>query len=126
MNWDSFINKIVDVGIEAAKRDYKHKSQQFVLDGSVAGFKACRNKSVSELPKILQEAQDAMNEAIQDSGVDVVWYARGFLNEVGWVCNVVSAALYNQKLPVIIQPTARGMQAAANILGVSEDKKGAN
>lgn len=125
MNWDSFINKVVDLGIAAAKRDYTRPDQQALLAGSLAGFEACRNKSVSEITHLLQKAHEARSQVDIDVA-DNAWYARGFYNEIEWVCNVVSAALYNQNMPVIIQPTARGMQTAAHILGVSEDKKGAS
>lgn len=120
MNWDAFINKIVDLGIEAAKRDYKRPEQKPLLDGSIAGFEACRDKSVVELPKILESAAQARTEAQKYSTTGFL-RAKGFYNEVEWVCNVASAALYNQQLPVIIQPTVRGMQTAARILGIKED-----
>jgi len=37
---------------------------------------------------------------------------------MNWVCNVVSALLMNQGLSTIIQPTARGVLKAAEIVGV--------
>lgn len=114
-DWDDFINKIVELGIDAAKRDYIRPDQKQLLDGSVAGFETCRDKNVVGLVKELQAAQRASEKHF---GTKQHWYYRGFLNEVEWVCNVVSAALYNQQQPVIITPTARGMQTAAQILGV--------
>lgn len=120
MNWDNFINQVVDRGIEAAKRDYTRADQKALLDGSVAGFTACRDTSVTELIKILQKAWKEFAK-VDPSLTESIWFARGYYNEVQWVCNVVSAALYNQNLPVIIQPTARGMRTAAEILGVKEE-----
>lgn len=117
MDWPNFINQIVDLGIDAAKRDYKRPDQEQLLNGSVAGFEACRDKNIVGLVKALQSAQRASKKHF---GTAKHWYYRGFLLEVEWVCNVASAALYNQKQPVIITPTARGMQTAAQILGVKE------
>lgn len=119
MNWDNFINQIVDLGIEAARRDYKRMDQKPLLDGSIAGFEACRDKSVVDLPKILEAAAQERSRA-QSGSTTGILKARGYYNEVEWVCNVASAALYNQGLPVIMQPTARAMQTAAKILGVKE------
>lgn len=113
MNWDNFINQIVDMGIAAAKRDYTRPDQKALLDGSIAGFEACRDKSVTELARILVDLRGPGGVYQSD-----IFYYRGFNNEVTWVCNVVSAALYNQGLPTIIPPTVRGMQTAAKILGV--------
>lgn len=115
MNWDDFVNQIVERGIQAVKRDYTRPDQKSLLDGSIAGFEACRDKSAVELAKILSDLRGPHGVNQSD-----IWYSRGFNNEVEWVCNVVSAALFNQGLPVIIQPTARGMQTAAGILGVKE------
>lgn len=119
MDWDKFINKIVELGIDAAKRDYKRPDQKPLLDGSIAGFEACRNKSVVDLPRILDHAAQERSKALNGSTTGIL-YAKGFYNEVEWVCNVASAALYNQQLPVIMQPTVRAMQTAAQILGVKE------
>lgn len=47
------------------------------------------------------------------------WYYRCFHVEVEWVCNVVSAALQNQREETIVPPTARGYLKASEILGVS-------
>lgn len=118
MNWDNFINQVVDRGIEAAKRDYIRKDQKALLDGSIAGFAACRDSSVTELAKLLKDAWERFRE-VDPSLHESLWFARGYYNEIQWVCNVVSAALYNQNLPVILQPTARGMKTAADILGVN-------
>lgn len=119
MDWDKFINQIVDLGIAAAKRDYKRPDQKPLLDGSIAGFEACRDKSVVDLPKILERAAQAQTEAQKYSTTGYL-KAKGFYNEVEWVCNVASAALYNQGLPLIMPPTVRAMQTAAQILGVKE------
>jgi len=120
MDWDKFINQIVDLGITAAKRDYKRPDQKPLLDGSIAGFQACRNKSVVDLPKILEDAAAAREVSLNGSTTGIL-FAKGYYNEVEWVCNVASAALYNQQLPVIIQPTVRAMQTAAQILGVKDN-----
>lgn len=119
MDWDKFINQIVDLGIEAAKRDYKRPDQKPLLDGSLAGFEECRNKSVVDLAKLLPGAA-AYRDNAQKGSTTGYLRAKGYYNEIEWVCNVASAALYNQGLPVIIQPTVRAMQTAAKILGVKE------
>lgn len=126
MEFDKFLTAIIDKGINACKRDYKRPDQKAILKGSVAGFEACRGKNALELAQLLEEA----NKKSQDhfignprtkKDIDKHWELRGFALEVGWVCNVVSASLYNQGLSTIIPPTARGMITASEILGVSQN-----
>ena len=45
MEFNKFIEKIVELGIEACKRDYKRANQKAILKGSIAGFKACLGKN---------------------------------------------------------------------------------
>ena len=118
MDWNKFINKIIDLGIKAAKQDYIRSDQKDLLRGSIDGFEECRDKSTAELSDILQKARTTYSKVNSDSHKDV-WYSRGFYNEIEWVCNVVSAAQYNQNLPTIIIPTVNGMRTAAKILGVA-------
>lgn len=124
MEFDKFLTKVIDMGIVAVKRDYIRPDQKAILKGSIAGFEACRGKNTLELGVLLEEANskshDWMLKSDHKSKKDIAkhWELRGFALEVEWVCNVVSASLYNQGLPTIINPTARGMMQAAKILGV--------
>ncbi len=119
MNYKKLIDTIVANGIKAAKRDYKRKNQKAILKGSIAGFKACLGKGILELAMLLKEAKEKTTKA-RGKKLDKYWEARGFELEVEWVCNVVSAALMNEKKPTIITPTARGVISAADIVGVAD------
>lgn len=121
MNLNEFVKKVVELGIEAAKRDYKDKRRAAILKGSIDGFKACLDKNAIELGILYVEAQKKSNDVRNDDANDY-WEKRGYFMEIEWVCNVVSAALYNMKLPVIIPPTARGMITAAEILEGTKKK----
>lgn len=116
MDYNEFLEKIINEGIEAAKRDYKDELKK---DGSVCGFEICRGKNPIQLKKELERATEEQQKAYMNRDERYWWY-RCFQAEVEWVCNVVSASLYNQGMPVIITPTARGMMQAAKILGVKE------
>ena len=128
MEFNKFLTAIIDKGIQACKRDYKRTDQKSILKGSIAGFEACRGKNTLELPQLLDEARKSSNDWTMQSDhkskkdIDKHWYLRGFVLEVEWVCNVASCALYNQGLPTIIPPTARGMITASKILGVKDKK----
>jgi len=111
----SFLNRIIDDGISAAREDYAKKPDK--LQGSVEGFEACRGKTPPELAKILEEARRNTSKAHFDHASDY-WKIRCFEAEVEWVCNCVSAILMNQNLPTIIPPTARAYIKAAEIVGV--------
>lgn len=123
MNYKELIEKTVKKGIVAAKRDYIRKDQKSILKGSIAGFKACLGKDIQGLTKLLNEANEKSRQLLLKNNkskkeIDKYWEIRGFNLEVEWVCNVVSAVLYNEGLLTIIPPTARGMITASEIVGV--------
>jgi len=117
MEYNTLLTRIIDEGIEAAKKSYANRPDK--LKGSVDGFESCRGKSPAELASALAAAGAATNAA-RICRADNYWEVRCFELEVEWMCNVVSAALLNQGLPTIVQPTARGMMKAASIIGVKE------
>lgn len=86
-------------------------------EGAVAGFEACRNKTVFELRQQLHLAANLADIA-RATDRERYWYHRCFHAEIEWVCNVVSACLQNQGLDIIVIPTARGFLKAAEIIGV--------
>lgn len=117
MDYQQFLTRVIDDGIEAAHRDYA--SDEHKRRGAVEGFEACRGKSPRELGELLATAASNTSRAREDR-VDDYWRFRCHELEVGWVCNVVSACLHNQGLPTIVTPTARGMMKAAGIAGVAQ------
>lgn len=119
MNYSSFLERIIDDGIEAAKKSYSRPKDSHKLAGSLSGFEACRGKGPAELKELLEDCRRRTGMAHQESSDEAYWMVRCFELEVEWVCNVVSAALMNQNEPIIIPPTARGLIKAAEIIGVS-------
>ena len=128
MSYEEFLNRIIDDGIEAAKTDYCRPSQQNKLEGSIAGFEACRKKTAGQchvegvvvaLADLLAEARKATLDAhMRREESEEYWRIRCYEAEVEWVCNCVSAVLINENRPCIIPPTARGVMKAAEIVGV--------
>lgn len=121
MDYTEFLRRVIDEGIEAATSDYTKESEKQNLEGSIAGFNACRDKSPEELVEVWQKASDDMNNAFNEQK-DNYWWFRCFHLEVEWVCNVVSAMLYNQGHKPLLAwlPTASAMMKAASIIGVAE------
>lgn len=119
MSYQDFLTRVIDEGIEAAKTDYAGQKENDRLDGSIAGFEACRNKQPNELFEVFKEASEYMNKAFREQATNY-WYFRCYQAEVEWVCNVVSALLYNEGQPAILSylPTVNGMMKAASIVGV--------
>lgn len=115
-----FVDRVVTDGIRAAKHDYNVRRDGQKLRGAISGFETCRGKDVSELTELLEAARIATEDAFQRDAPDYWWY-RCYQSEVEWVCNCVSACLLNQGLPVIVQPTARGIQNAARIVGIANE-----
>jgi hypothetical protein len=118
MTLKAFLDRVIDDGVAAARESYKNKPQK--LEGAVAGFEACRGKTVFELRQQLDLAAKAADVA-RAVNRENYWYLRCYHAEIEWVCNVVSACLQNQGLDTIVIPTARGYLKAAEIVGVKSN-----
>jgi hypothetical protein len=122
MEYNDFLNRVINEGIEAATADYREERQKPHLEGSIAGFEACRNKNPFELLDVWKESQEYAQKSFNDrDDPDKYWWFRCYQLEVEWVCNVVSAVLYNEGKPPILSwlPTCNGMSKAASIIGVA-------
>lgn len=116
MDFNTFLTRIIDQGIEGAKRDYKDRK----LDGALAGFEACRNKLPEDLVPIWENAEkQALYQ--MDTPDDGYWYWRCYAAEVEWIINIVSAVLVDQGQKPLLDrfPTAMGVMNAAAILGTT-------
>lgn len=128
------LERVIGDGIEAVKRDYNRERDERKQAGAIAGFEACRGRLPTQLAALLAEARLDRGRAHrdaherrkggtkeeQDNVSAKYWYWRCRESEIEWVCNVVSAVLANQGLPVLVPPTYRGAMKAAEILGVRE------
>lgn len=118
MDLITFINKVIDQGIEAAKADYVKPDQKKNLEGSIKGFEDCRGKSPTELKELLHVASKTANDIIFTDDVTEYWYYRCRALEIEWVCNCVSAILVNEGQAPLSSflPTSRGVMKANEIL----------
>lgn len=121
MDYYEFLNRVIDEGIAAATADYTKESEKQQLEGSIAGFNACRNLLPDQLVELWQKANADRNNAYVLQGENYWWYSC-FHSEVEWVINVVSAMLVNEGQDALLSwlPTANGMMKAASIVGVAE------
>lgn len=116
MNYLEFLTKVLNDGIEAAKKDYADRPDR--LRGSLSGFEACRGKSPVDLAKLLAWARGQTHAAMLKQAENY-WEVRCFEAEVEWTCNCVSALMVNSGMEPIVPPTARGTIKAAEIAGVA-------
>ena len=116
MIYNDFLDRIINDGIAAATADYVDDEPRRI--GAVAGFNACRQKSPEALLELFRVSAGKMQKDYFGDK-DNYWYSNSYWAEVQWVCNCVSAMLYNEGLPTIIPPTVRGMMKAAEICGVA-------
>ena len=96
MKYFDFLDRIVETGLSAARRDYAKDVPK--LTGSVAGFEACRRLHPGDLALLLEEARgkqkDAHERSRRGAPIAEYWRARCFCAEIEWVCNVVGAAFH--------------------------------
>jgi hypothetical protein len=118
MNYNEFLTRVIDEGIAAATADYTNESDKDQLEGSIAGFNACRDKSPEQLVELWTKAGMDVNNAFGDMEKRY-WFFRCYQLEVEWVINVVSAMLMNEGYKPLLAwlPTANGGMKAASILG---------
>lgn len=121
MNYEEFLDQAINEGIKAAKSDYTDPKDKDRLDGSIAGFEACRKKNPTDLADVFQKASEDMNKAQIEQKDNYWWYAC-FQSEVEWICNVVSAMLVSQGHQSLLSylPTYRGAMKAAEIIGTTQ------
>jgi uncharacterized protein YneR len=119
MNYPQLIARICSDGQEAAAVDYAEPKDAIKLEGATLGFsEAAGTKSPAELKALLGQAmQDSQAAFLRQD--ERYWFFRCRHLEIEWAANVVSAALLNSRLPVIVPPTVRGALKAAEILGVA-------
>ena len=117
MNINEFLEIIINDGIESVKKCYSKPEDDHKLKGSIDGFEACRNKNPLELRGLFEKT---CKERMGAFDHDNYWRIAYKNLQVEWVCNCVSAILLNQKLPVIIPPTARGVMRAAEVAGIKQ------
>jgi hypothetical protein len=116
MRYQDFLNKVIDESIIAAKKDYTDPDKKHMLEGSVAGLKACRDLDPVALAHLLQRSHRIQMMAFHTTNINRYWRLTCFSCEVEWVCNVVSAALSNMGMDPIIPYTARGLMMAARVV----------
>lgn len=118
MDYNEFLNRVIEDGIVSAKADYEGKpNRSEALRGSVDGFEVCRGKTPKELFDLRKRADKTLNHCTMTHDPELKYW-QGRRSEIEWVCNVVSAMLENERQPVIVHPTAGGVRKAAEILGI--------
>ena len=119
MHYGEFLTHLIEDGIEAARFDYGRRPDQSQMrSGAIKGFEECRDRTPSQLSSLLTESRQITQDKLWAQAPDY-WYWRCRAAEIEWVCNVVSAMLHNQRQPIIIQPTVRGIIKAAEIVGIA-------
>lgn len=119
MEYFSFLERLIDESIEAAKADYgtdpKWENQ---LQGSLAGFEACRGKSPDGLVEVFSEVSGYLKSSYDGTDNRQYWWFNCYKLEVEFVMNVVSAVMVNSGMQPLLSwlPTSRGMMKAATIL----------
>lgn len=118
MDYTTFLSRIIDDGIVAARADYANDEDK--REGAVEGFEACRGKVPLEILVLLQDAGAATYKALREDDPHY-WRVRSRESEIEWVANCVSAILINMGSAPLAShlPTARAVMKAAEVFGIS-------
>ena len=115
MDRNSLLNAIVDDGIEEVRHTYLRPDQHDRLEGSIAGFEACRGLDDESLLTLRDQARIDTHEAMAAESRDY-WRVRHRELQIEWTINVLSAAMHAHGLPPLAPPTMRGLLKASEIL----------
>lgn len=120
MKHNEVLERLADTGIDGLHSHYPGASEheKYKREGGIAGFNACRSKTIPELKDLLAAAKTATQDARERKAPDYQWF-RYYELEVEWVCNCLSVLLRQQGHPIIVPPTARAASHIATIVGVS-------
>lgn len=125
-HYHAFVVRVCADGDAEVRRAYTDPNK---IAGALQGFAEARQTANPEdLKGLLESARrdttDSMRRAREERGRPIVqaavegyWWWRMRELQIEWVANVVSARLYNESKPVIVNPTVRAWSKAAEILG---------
>jgi hypothetical protein len=126
MQFEQFLERVIEAGIEGAKHSYRKPEDEYKLRGSINGFEACRGKSITELGQLLKDSREQTHAALmQVHKAEILpedyWQIRCSGLEVEWVCNCVSALIFLRPdmlagNDVLVAPTVRAVMLVQNIL----------
>ena len=122
MDIQQFITRVIELGSEAAGRDYGGRNDargRARLAGALAGFAACQDGTPAEIAALLERERRRTHELLiaEDAGgSDDYWYQRCKEAEIEWVANCASCVLAAAGEPTIVNPTARAMITTGRIL----------
>ncbi len=125
VDYPTFLERVIAAGLASIKTHGSITRHTPRLEGSRAGFEACRGKMPSELGMLLELARRT-RESIRRNGADDAemyryWWTRYYELQVEHVCNTVSARQWAMGLSTIIPPTERGLEnARLALLGKAE------
>lgn len=125
MTYQDFMQKLIDIGIEAARLDYAGAGEFNTerLAGSLDGFMECRGKSPIQIGELLEDSEKKAQQAFTRLDLNEIsrgeyWRVRCRAIEIEWVTNCVSALLASQGLEPIIPYSSRAVLTVAKIIGV--------
>lgn len=78
------LNQTIESGIFQAKQSYYRIDDFHKLEGSIAGFEACRNCSLQQISDLIKESNDYVQEA-RLKNLDNYWFFRCYNAEVYFV-----------------------------------------
>ncbi len=88
-----YLNQVIDEGIAGAKKSYPNPEQKSKLDGSIAGFEACRGKTLEEIQEIATEIDEYQQQAFREHH-DEYWYFRCYQAEVQFVLSRLRTMIF--------------------------------
>lgn len=122
LEYREFMEQVIEISTEAARRDYTKPEQRMMLLGSLQGFKKCLR---IDGPK---ELWDLMNLTYQMSRKHQGrhkshWFFRCQVAEIEWVANVMSVVLIEGNHRPILSPTLQGYNMARRVCELLAKKK---
>lgn len=93
MTLDQFIDRVTEMGMCAAYASYSNKQSSnawAMLQGSIAGFKACKGQTPEQISKLLKEANEELLGLYSKDNLSQYWEKVCYRAEIEYVLKSVS------------------------------------
>lgn len=107
MDFNTFLNAVIDRGIKSASRDNPVLEQQSMVERAIAGMEACRGSTPDDLRTLLAITRRRRLTSEEDAA-----YYIG----IHRTCSVASYYLLREGQPYIVEPSTADVTTAVKIL----------
>lgn len=114
MDYNTFLIKVLNNGIENSIKKYNDITDKLRLDGAISALKACEKRTPIQLKSLLESSRQNTRKAFKLR--DNYWYYRSYELHVEWVCRHIAVAFPSSGLGRVVSSTEDAIVNVQSIL----------